>query len=151
MGSEIYPKLSIGPGSFLSSDGISAPKYTPHPPAWETVTGLQISFQTLNRFESSLFCETGSEKYLQSQRDSRDAGYLTPPPRKYFKKIEKEWHVFQDWKSTMQDTTIHHKSTTTSPQLHHELPRQNTPESAKPPAKTTSIPLPTFFRIKTAN
>jgi hypothetical protein len=46
--------------------------------------------------------------------------------------------------------TIHHDLPRNSPQLHHDLPPQNTPKSAKPPVKTTSIPLPTFFRAQTA-
>jgi hypothetical protein len=47
--------------------------------------------------------------------------------------------------------TKHHDSPRNSPQIHHDLPPQNTLKSAKPPVKTTSIPLPTFFRVQTAN
>jgi hypothetical protein len=46
---------------------------------------------------------------------------------------------------------IHHDLPCNPPQLHHDLPPQNTPKSAKPPVKTTSIPLPTFFGVQTAN
>jgi hypothetical protein len=47
--------------------------------------------------------------------------------------------------------TKHHDLPRNPPQLHHVLPPQNTPKSAKPPVKTTSIPLPIFFRAQTAN
>jgi hypothetical protein len=44
----------------------------------------------------------------------------------------------------------HHDLPRNSPPTHHDVPPSNTLKSAKPPVKTTSIPLPTFFLVKTA-
>jgi hypothetical protein len=44
--------------------------------------------------------------------------------------------------------TKRHDFTTNPPQLHHDLPPQNTPESAKPPAKLPFCPLKFFLPLK---
>jgi hypothetical protein len=62
------------------------------------------------------------------------------------KKIEK-WHVFRPQKTPHNSPRFTTQSTTTSPRF---TTTKHT-KIRKTPVKTTSIPLPTFFRSQTAN
>jgi hypothetical protein len=62
-------------------------------------------------------------------------------------KFTEEWHVFRPRKATRNSPRFTMQSTTTSPRF----TTTKHPKIRKPPVKTTSIPLPTFFGVQTAN
>jgi hypothetical protein len=76
-----------------------------------------------------------------AKREERESACPQRNPQKYFQKVQKLDFQIVVRKNQREDM-IHHKLTT-------KKPPQNTSKVVKPPVKTTSIPLPTFFSVQT--
>jgi hypothetical protein len=62
----------------------------------------------------------------------------------FLKNSYKKWHIFSPRKAPAK----HHAFTINPPQLHHDLPPQNTQKSGKKPAKLPFCPLHLFLPLK---
>jgi hypothetical protein len=76
------------------------------------------------------------------QREERESPCRPKKSTEIFSKSDKKLDFQIVVRKNQREDMIHHKLTT-------KKPPQNTSKVAKPPVKTTSIPLPTFFSVQT--